>query len=255
MTKRDTPQESMIKIVYFDEESASDYLDISAGGKTAATSEDVKERTKETHAKVETGLVAKLSWLPFLGASGELSTGAGASAASKSILSKTLSNTILTDYLAKADKDPRVAQLRDLRVTAPKDSMAYMKMFTPYMVMLKMDEIPVDLARMDEVLVGAKGYYELLGEGADGTKRVLRFNIRAFRNNYGLTDLGRMNLVFHGILVGKTSEHALGMEAEMSGGAGESTVTAAELVDGADAQDEELLNVYDVILAGVEHAG
>lgn len=256
MTKRDTPQNSMIKIVYFDEESASDYLDISAGGKTAATSEDVKERTKDVHAKVEAGLVAKLSWLPFLGASGELSTGAGASAAGKSILSKTLSNTILTDYLAKASEDRRVAQLRDLRVTAPKDSMAYMKMFTPYMVMLKMDEIPVDLARMDEVLVGAKGYYELLGEGADGTKRVLRFNIKAFRNNYGLTDLGRMNLVFHGILVGKTSEHALGMEAEMSGGgAGESTVTAAELVDGAGTQNEELLTVYDVILAGVEHAG
>lgn len=47
MTKRDTPQKSMIKIVYFDEESASDYLDISVGGKTAATGEDVKERTKE----------------------------------------------------------------------------------------------------------------------------------------------------------------------------------------------------------------
>lgn len=253
MMKKDVLQQSMIKIVYFDEESASDYLDISAGGKAASTSEDVKERTKEMHGKVEAGLIAKLSWLPFLGASGELSTGAGASAAGKSILSKTLSNTILTDYLAKADEDPRVAQLRDLRVTAPKDSMAYMKMFTPYMVMLKMDEIPVDLARMDEVLVGAKGYYELLGEGADGAKRVLRFNIRAFRNNYGLTDLGRMRLVFHGVLVGQTSEYALGMQAEMSGGTGEAPVTAVELVDGKSAQDDDLLDVYDVILAGVEH--
>lgn len=250
---KDDTHPTMIKVVYFDEESASDYLDISAGGKTASTSEDVKERTKEMHGKVEAGLIAKLSWLPFLGASGELSAGAGASAAGKSILSKTLSNTILTDYLAKADDDPRVVQLRDLRVAAPKDSMAYMKMFTPYMVLLKLDDVPFDLARMDEVLADAKGYYELLGEGEDGSKRVLRFNIKAFRNNYGLTDLGRMRLVFHGVLVGQTSQHALGMEAEMSGSAGGTTVTAVQLVDGVDTQSDDLLDVYDVILAGVEH--
>jgi hypothetical protein len=255
MANKGSTQISMIKVVYFDEESASDYLDISAGGKAASTSEDVKERTKELHGKVEASLIAKLSWLPFLGASGELSAGAGASAAGKSILSKTLSNTILSDYLAKADSDPRIAQLRYLRVTAPKDSMAYVKMFTPYMVMLKLDDVPLDLARMDEVLVGAKGYYELLGEDDDDTKRVLRFNIKAFRNNYGLTDLGRMRLVFHGILVGQTSEHALGMEAEMSGDGGGATMTAAELVDGKAGQSEDLLDVYDVILAGVEYAG
>ena len=132
--------------------------------------------------------------------------------------------------------------------------MAYVKMFTPYMVMLKMDDIPVDMARMDEVLVGAKGYYELLGEGADDTKRVLRFNLKAFRNNYGLTDLGRMRLVFHGVLVGQTPEHALSMEAEMSGSLGGTPVTAVELVDGIDTQSDDLLDVYDVILAGVEHA-
>lgn len=252
MSKEES-QASLIKIVYFDEESASDYLDISAGGKTASTSEQVQERSKETHAKVEAGLMAKLSWLPFLGASGELSAGAGAAAAGKSILSKTLSNTILTDYLARADEDPRVAQLRDLRVTAPKDSMAFMKMFTPYMVMLKMEDIPVDLARMDEVLVGAKGYYELLGESADGVKRVLRFNLKAFRNNYGLTDLGRMHLVFHGVLVGKTSERDLSMSAEMSGGAPASPLTAADILDGTASEDEGLLTVFDILLAGVEH--
>lgn len=250
---KDDTYVTMIKVVYFDEESASDYLDMVAGGKTASTSEDVRERTKEMQGKVEAGLIAKLSWLPFLGASGELSAGAGASAAGKSILSKTLSNTILTDYLAQADGDSRVVQLRGLRVTAPKDSMAYMKMFTPYMVLLKLDDVPFDLARMDEVLADAKGYYELLGEAADGTKCVLRFNIKAFRNNYGLTDLGRMRLVFHGVLVGQASEAALGMEAEMSGSENKMTVTAVELVDGVDTSIKDLLDVYDVMLAGVEY--
>lgn len=245
---------TLIKVVYFDEESASDYLDISAGGKTAATSENVKERTTNLHGEVETRLAAKFSWLPFLGGSAEVGGGVDISSAGQSILRKTLSNTILTDYLAKAEADPRVSQLRHLRVSASKGSMAFMKMFTPYMVMLKMDEMPLDLARLDDVLTGAKGYYELVGESPEGSRLVLRFNIKAFRNNYGLTDLGRMRLVFHGVLIGQTPEAALSMEAEMSGGANEVTVTAAELVDGA-ADTDELLDVYDVILAGVEHAG
>ena len=254
IVKKDGPRVPMVKVVYFDEESASDYLDISAGGKEISTSENVKDRTTKMHSEVETRLLAKLSWLPFLGGSAEVAGGVDVSRAGQSILNKTLSNTILTDYLAKASNDIRIAQLRGLRVTAPKDSMAYMKMFTPYMVMLRMEGIPLDLARMDEVLLGAKGYYELLGESDDGSKRVLRFNIRAFRNNYGLTDLGRMRLVFHGVLVGQTSEDALDMAAEMSGGTTELTATAVELVDGVYMQNEELLDVYDVILAGVEHA-
>lgn len=252
-SSKDKTDKSLIKIVYFDEESASDYLDISAGGKSASTREQVQERSKETHAKVEAGLMAKLSWLPFLGASGELSAGAGMSAAGNSILSKTLSNTILTDYLELAGGDPRVAKLRDLRMTAPEGSMAFMKMFTPYMVMLKMDDIPFDFARMDEVLVGAKGYYELLGECPDGTRTVLRFNLNAFRNNYGLTDLGRMRLVFQGIHVGQALESSLSMKAEMAPNGEPEDVSALDILDGPSQEAKDLLDVYDVILAGVEH--
>ncbi|WP_417367643.1 DUF6414 family protein [Glutamicibacter arilaitensis] len=243
---------SLIKIVYFDEESASDYLDISAGGKSASTREQVQERSRETHTKVEAGLIAKLSWLPFLGASGELGAGAGMAAAGNSILSKTLSNTILTDYLVMADSDSRITKLRNLRMIAPEGSMAFMKMFTPYMVMLKMDEAPVDFARMDEVLAGAKGYYELLGEKPDGTRSVLRFNLNAFRNNYGLTDLGRMRLVFQGIHVGQALESSLSMKAEMAPNDEPEVLSAIDILDGPSKESAGLLDVYDVILAGVE---
>jgi hypothetical protein len=245
----------MIKVVYFDEESASDYLDITAGGKAASTSEQVKERTKKLHAEVDAKVSAKLSWLPFIGASGETGAGFAGSRAGKSILSKTLSNTILTDYLAQVEDDDRVKRLSGLRVAAPQGSMAYMKMYTPYMIIAKTDEHGIDLARLDEALEGAKGYYELLGQdAADGSKCVLRFNIRAFRNSYGLTDLGRMRLVFHGILVGQTTEDGLNLQAEMSNDPSAQPVTAWELLDGRDASVKPLLDVYDVLLAGVEHA-
>lgn len=45
-TSEDKSPSSMIKIVYFDEESASDYLDISAGGKEVSNSESIRERSK-----------------------------------------------------------------------------------------------------------------------------------------------------------------------------------------------------------------
>lgn len=253
-TNGNHPQNPMIKIVYFDEETASDYLDISAGGKAASTSENVKDRTTKLHGEVETKLAAKFSWLPFLGASAEVGTGAEVARAGQSILRKTLSNTILTDYLAQVKDDPRIARLEGLHVTAPKNSMAFMKMYTPYMIIAKTEDQGIDLARLDEALAGAKGYYELVGEDSAGLKRVLRFNIKAFRNNYGLTDLGRMRLVFHGIIVGQATQDGLGIEAEMSGGADDDSPTALELVDGHTAPHGDLLDVYDVILAGVEYA-
>lgn len=244
----------MTKIVYFDEESASDYLDISAGGKQASTSEDVKDRSMEMHTKLETGLVAKLSWLPFLGGSAEISGGAGLSSAGRTLLSKTLSNTILTDYLEKSREDASIRQLRGLRVTASSQSMAFLKMYAPYFIALKTEDAVVDLTRLDEALAGAKGYYELIGDSKDtGKKYVLRFNIRAFRNNYGLTDLSRMDLVFHGVRVGRASEGGLSMQAEIEQVSGTESLSARDIVDGTSTTEDSLLEVYDVVLAGVEY--
>lgn len=250
------PNTRMTKVVYFDEESASDYLDITAGGRETATTERIKERAKSAHTDVETKLVAKLSWLPFLGGSAEAGAGVGLSAAGRSILSKTLSNTILTDYLEMAEGDQSIQQLRGLRVTAPNVSMAFLKMYAPYMIALKTEDAVVDLSRLDEALAGAKGYYELIGEEKKtGTKCVLRFNIRAFRNNYGLTDLSRMELVFHGVRVGKASEGGLDMQAEMSQVSGAESLSAKDILDGTSSIEDALLDVYDIVLAGVEHEG
>lgn len=253
MTSPQKVQPSMIKIVYFDEDSATDYLDIAAGGKAATTTESVKDRATDLHAKVETSLAAKFSWLPFLGASAEVGSGVDFTIASQSILRKTLSNTILTDYLTAVAEDDRIVRLEGVRVTAAKDSMAYMKMFTPYMVIADSRDTGIDLAKMDEALASAKGYYELLGESETTGRCVLRFNIKAFRNNYGLTDLSRMHLVFHGIRVGKTTENALGFRSEMALDIEDRSLSPVEIVDGEGREAGDKLDVFDVVLAGVEH--
>ncbi len=254
MSKREqNSPASFIKIVYFDEESASDLLDVSAGGKAALTTEQVKERAADIHSKAEASAAAKFSWLPFFGGSAEASAGVSASSLGRSILNKTLSNTILTDYLVQANEHEGVKRLADLQVVARKDSAAFMKMFTPYMAMLKMDELPINLAGLDNALEAAKGYYELVGEDPTGKKYILRFNLRAFRNNYGLVDLGRMQLVFHGILVGRAEEASLTMAAEMAPSTDAAPINVRDLIDGVETKDDGRLDVYDVLLAGIEY--
>lgn len=246
---------ALVKVVYFDEESVSDLLDIAAGGKEATSKQQTRERAAEVEAEARAKAAAKFNWLPFLGGSAEAGAAASASAVGRNILNKTLSNTILTDYLGKLESMKGVERLENLTVTARKDSAAYMKMYTPYLAMLKIDEMPVNLAVLDDALESAKGYYELIGQDTREAKHILRFNIQAFRNNYGLVDLGRMRLVFHGIRVGKAAESSLTMQAEMAPSADSRPLTALDVVDGVSAEHSDLLDVYDVILAGVEYDG
>ena len=244
---------AMIKIVYFDEESTSDLLDIAAGGKESSSRESSKERAAAIEAEAGAKAAAKFNWLPFFGGSTEASVAASSSTVGHSILNKTLSNTILTDYLNKVNKLKGIHRMADLTVSAYEGSAAYMKMYTPYLAMLKMDEMPVNLAELDNALLSAKGYYELIGQSADGSKCILRLNIRAFRNNYGLVDLGRMRLVFHGIQVGEATESSLTMQAEIAPESESALLTGLNVVDGTSTEPSALLDVYDVILAGVEH--
>lgn len=244
---------SFTKIVYFDEESASDLLDVFAGGRSSLTTEQVKERAAEMHARAEASTAVKFSWFPFFGGSAEAGGGASASNLGRSIFNKTLSNTILTDYLEIAINHPGIERLADLDVEATKDSAAYMRMFTPYMAMLRIDDLPINLAGLGDALEEAKGYYELLGTDKDGEKCILRFNSRAFRNNYGLIDLGRMRLAFHAILVGQAREASLTMTAEMNPSNEGTPVKIREALDEVEVKEETLLDVFDVLLAGIEH--
>lgn len=244
-----------MKIVYFDEESVSDLLDIAAGGKETTSTDRSRERLAEVEANATVKAAAKFNWLPFFGGSAEAGTAASASALGRSILSKTLSNTILTDYLAKLDGLTGVERLEGLRVVALKESAAWMKMYTPYLAMMKSDELPVNIGALDAALVSAKGYYELLAEDDEKVNCILRFNLRAFRNNYGLVDLGRMELVFHAVRVGKASQSSLTMKAEMTPSEPRE-ISALEIARGEKASgDERDLEVYDVLLAGVRHGG
>ena len=102
---------------------------------------------------------------------------------------------------------------------------------------------------MDHALSSGRGYYELIVQ-MPSEKVVLRFNINAFRNNYSISDIVKMELDYHAIYVGTISEESLAMQSEFSEKKEEISgydIVKSETVPNATTS----LKVYDVILAGV----
>ena len=79
---------------------------------------------------------------------------------------------------------------------------------------------------------------------------VLRFNIKAFRNNYSISDLVKMNLDYYAIEVGTVSPSNLTMKSEF-GRKQEQEISGFDIADNLTQTKSEDYKVFDVILAGV----
>lgn len=238
----------IIKIVYFDELSAMDILNIENGGIQETTETDVTKKSKSSEGKLltEIGIGKKLFGLAK--AYGEISGAAGFSRASERTIEATISNTVLTDYLLMAEGDI-ITKLDDYRVYPDEKSMTYLKLFAPYLKFIETNDIPIRIENLGAILDEGKGYYELIGEKNQNPndKAILRFNTKAFRNNYGLVDLSKMDLIFHAIKVGEGTLDSLNAENEFK-----IAGSIATIDDILENEMNEKCLIYDVILAGVK---
>ena len=264
------------KIVYFDEESVTDYVQIVAGGELAETTEllqsrDAKEGQEgQISGKVGIGGVFKalLGWE----ASGSAKVSAGLEFNSSKMVRNIVKNTILTDFLKNIDEMEKgrsstrlqkgaIKQFKGYRISAEEDSLSYMVMVSPYLSMLKSgSSIPagdfsIAVDKLDNALRHAKGYYEFVG--TKGKSRVvLRFNINSFRNGYTISDLLKMDLSIYAIKVGRTALENLSVNKELGmkvsvvpkdNPSYEAVENTAEPIS-----SNTYLEVFDVLLAGVE---
>ena len=247
----------MIKIVYFDNYSAIDYLNIYNGGEKTQSKEDMQEDMANLATKASAGIFAKLSWLPFVGGEMGVSAEAGLATSENSLIKTTLANTVLTDFLDKVKKDKRIEKFEGYKVIPYKNSIAFFKMFTPFLKITKSDMesegFVFDISKLDEAFESGKGYYELIAEKVEKgvpSRCIFRFNIKAFRNNYTIADLTKMNLKYFATKVGSADESMLDIAKEFSMEQDKNIVSAFDLVDNKKSENE--IDVYDVILAGVE---
>eukprot|EP01029_Cantina_marsupialis_P010966 TRINITY_DN246970_c0_g1_i1.p2 TRINITY_DN246970_c0_g1~~TRINITY_DN246970_c0_g1_i1.p2 ORF type:complete len:144 (+),score=9.45 TRINITY_DN246970_c0_g1_i1:24-434(+) len=131
-------------------------------------------------------------------------------------------------------------------------------MYTPYLKLLNLDNanlnldnanLEIDIAGTDNVLENAKGYYELVAE-KENAKFVLRFNLKAFKNNYFLSDLIKMNLKYYAIKTGQMNLEDLNAKNELNFENDEAiSLEELEQVE-EEKQLQTEVKVYDVVLAG-----
>lgn len=247
MKKKECPK--FIKIVYFDELSAQDYIDVTNGGRLDWTTEENKERAAKILAEIESQAKGGFNIISFLRASISGGINANVSNEVSKLIGASLKNTILTDYITEAHKDSKVKKFQNKSVYAPDNSITMYKMYSSYLNIVPKEEMPIDMEKLNEALLGERGYYTMLIYDESEPKNVLRFNIKAFKNNYSLADLSKMKLTYYGIKVGTCSLKQLDIENEFQFSY-PSEDDAESILDG-EKQTSNELNVYDVILAGV----
>ena len=256
--------EYLNKIVYFDEGSVTDYVQIVAGGKLEKTTELLDLDNSGGNADLKTnasiGISSIFKSLIGFGVKAETNANLDISYKSESLVKTILQNTILTDFLDLAkDESLGIKKYDDVEIRVIKDSLSFIIMVAPYLKMfkdLKLDsdlDLSVDMIKIDDSIKLAKGYFEF--EGISNQESViLRFNIDSFRNNYKVADLLKMRLRIYAVPVGKVERKNLSITAElnMAGSSDKGKYDNPEYgVDGINDDQTECLMVYDVLLAGV----
>ncbi len=241
-----------LKIIYFDEVAAQDYLDITNGGRLDWTKEENKKRVAEILAEIEAQAKGGFNIISFIKASISGNVDVKASGEIGNLFESTIKNTLLTDYIAKATNDKNVEKFGETGVYAPKNSITLYKMYSSYLTVVPKDQMPIDMEKLNEALLGERGYYVMLLKSEDKSKSVLRFNIKSFKNNYNLADLSKMELKYYGVKVGTCDLSELSIDREFDFERESISVTAEEVIDGKSNLEDNRLNVYDVVLAGVE---
>lgn len=253
MSKKENSKDNnvdFIKIVYFDEEAAQDFLDIYNGGRKETTDTETTEKVREIVASLEGQFGGGINVLQYLRAALSTSVGGKLSNDVNQVLVNSFKNTLLTDYIKLIGHGSSncIKEFDKSKVYAKENSISMYKSFSSYLTIIPQDQLPIDMQKLNEAILGERGYYEML-LNKDDTKYVLRFNLLAFRNNYTLADLPKMELSFYGIRVGKCTEKQLEIGSEFTSISNEEP-TPESIIDGKVSDDE--LEIYDIVLAGVK---
>ncbi len=269
--------ESLKKVVYFDETSAMDLLQIEKKGNFNKTVELINSSSggAEGDAKVTAELgkqsAMKLLFDKVTGASGSFQGSVGINGAfqGERIAKTILENSLLYDFLDTVEfrkKKPLINIVDGYKLSIEKDSMTYYAMIAPITEMMEgnqliddTSDITMTISKINSGIKGSKGYFDLVGEKGIDT-RVFRFNIESFKNNYRIQDLRKMNLTLYSIYVGQTTIAELKFETEFELADEKNEIEFQGFGSKRDktVEDEETekknkkVPVYDVILAGVK---
>ncbi|MCJ0943932.1 DUF6414 family protein [Mammaliicoccus sciuri] len=257
------------KVIYFDELSAMDLLQIEKKGNLTKTVQLINREKGEGDAEASLGLdLGKQSALKqlfetMLGISGEakIKGGVKGSVTGDRIGKTILENALIYDFLDTVEfrKKKYIIDISEgFQLSIPRETMTYFATISPVATMFNglqhvenEEELSIDISKVNDAIRNIKGYFELEGIRKK-EKRIFRFNIDAFKNNYRIQDLKFMNLKLYSIYVGKIDKNNLSFQNEFD--LNDSKQSGIGNFSGftKNQNEENIYEVYDVILAGVK---
>lgn len=266
-----------IKIIYFDESFVADFLQIIAGGEFKKTTEFISNVSSgakgETNAEASINTDAKgasklFSFLSGVSLNANIKAEVDASYRRDKVVKNILENTLLSDFMELIKNDGKrkpenqrcsgINIFSQLKVHPEPNSFSFFMLAAPFFSMLE-GEIPItntdgttfnlDITKMEEAIDKGRGYYEFIANYEEH-EIILRFNISAFRNNYTMSDLPKMQLTYYAVHVGKTDKAKLQIEREFEFGT--KSLSRADYSGLSNQVDIIEVDVYDVVLAGIE---
>lgn len=133
MKNNNIEKTEFLKIVYFDEAAAQDYVDVTNGGRLDWSTQENKEKIAKIVAEIEAQAKSGFNILNYIKATFQGKVDASASAELTSAFDKTIKNTLLTDYIQAASKDEHVKKFENSGVYAPENSVTLYKMLSSYL--------------------------------------------------------------------------------------------------------------------------
>ncbi len=267
-----------VKVIYFDEGAAADYMQITSGGELKKTTEFISNISGDAgaSAKVEATLGTKGKGIPSLfkalvgiGIDANAESHASIDGKKERIAKTILENTLLSDFVELIDSDSKkkkeenkkhtsIRQFERISLYPQVNSFSYMMLMAPFFTMIdgnvpldgaNGEKFTIDISKIEAAISRGRGYYEFLGT-VNNREIVFRFSSTAFRNNYTMSDIPKMQLSLYAVLVGSTERKKLDLTNEFQFGA----VTKDRidyLAETSSPSKSDYLEVFDVIIAGI----
>lgn len=273
---------TLTKVVYFDENSVLDYLQIFNKGKMKQFIQVVKNLSGglggganadlEKKDKSLTGIIAQN--LAGVSGKGKIDFGAKGGLSGDRIKTTLIENSVLFDFISSINRQrkSKIEILKDYKLDILPDSMAYYASIAPLTEMMegksKIDtDISLNVDKMYSAIKALKGYFEVIGteSGRKGQKQIIfRFNLNSFRDNYRLQDVTKMSLIIFAINSGSETKAELNfnsqfnsdedsiVENDFDGFTGQNYTIDNNVEKEEQQKQQKQLPIYDVYLAGIQ---
>ncbi len=241
----------ILKVVYYDENAAMDYVTIMNDGNLTVEEINKAIDGDEAEIKAEGETSIKVSLIKMLKLATGIKSEISGHESNERIINSTITTNIMTEFMKLAQNDVNIEKISGIELKINSDTLTYLKSIFPYITLLNnydnIEELKdIDINKFDEVILATKGYFEFVAYKNNKEIAIFRFNIDCLRNNYKFSDLLIMDLVFYGIKVGNTSIDKINIENEIN-----KTQRVLTEDDLNETSQSDELPIYDIIIAGV----